>query len=67
MFFSESVYRGFSLTAEQALNFCFATAALFGLSADIWGMSWLRLQLSESVKVWCQQDNLLTSYSSDSA
>ena len=59
MFFSESVYRGFYPIADQALNFCFAIAPLFGLSADIWGMSWLRLQLSESVKVWCQQDNFI--------
>ena len=60
MFFSESVYRGFSQTADQALNFCFASAALFGPSAEIWGMSWLRLQLSESEKVLYQQDNFIS-------
>ena len=48
------------------LYFCFATTALFGLSADI--EKWAdQLQLSESVKVSYQQDNLLTSYSSESA
>ena len=40
------------------LYFCFATAALFGLSAVI--EKWAdQLQLSESVKVSYQQDNLL--------
>ena len=58
MFFSESVYRGFFQTTDQALNFCFATAALFGLSADI--EKWAdQLHLSESVKVLCQQDNFI--------
>ena len=40
------------------LYFCFATTALFGLSADI--EKWAdQLQLSESVKVLCQQDNFI--------
>ena len=35
IFFSESVYRGFYQTADPALNFCFASEALFGPSAEI--------------------------------
>ena len=59
--------RGFSQTADPALNFCFASKSLFGPSAEIWGMSWLRLQLSESEKVLYQQEYFIMNYSSESA